>query len=313
METDEKKEQKSGILLGLAAFMLWGVLPVYWKSLSSFAAEEILAHRVVWSFVFMAVVLLATGQLKSFWTEVRQIAGHRKRVLGICAASLMISINWLVFIWAVNANRIVETSLGFYINPLVSVLLGVLVLKERLSFWQTAAFSLAGAGVLVLTLQFGTVPWVSLLLAGSFAVYGLCKKMVNISAVTSITLETLLISPWALLYLVYLEQSGSGSVAFSELKTMLLFVGTGVVTATPLLLFSGSANRLPLTMIGFLQYLSPTIALLIGIMVYHEPFSGTHAVAFGCIWGALVLVSMAQTKAFMKMEAKLTKKAALES
>lgn len=312
MTIKAQQEKKAGVISAVSAYLFWGFLPIYWKFLSSSPATEILAHRVVWSFVFMIGILVYTQKLRVFCQEVRELAAQRKRVLGVILASVLISVNWLLYIWAVIDNRIVETSLGYYINPLVSVLLGIAVLKERLSFWQMISCALAFAGVLIMTLQFGAVPWVSLLLAITFALYGLCKKLVNLGAVTSITLETLLVSPIALAYLIYLEQKVASSFSISQWHTAVFFLGAGIVTATPLILFSSGANRLPLNLLGFLQYLSPTLALLIGIVVYHEPFTAIHLISFSCIWLALAVFSLAKTKPFIRLEAKMTKKAACE-
>lgn len=312
MKLRAEQEKRAGVIAAAGAYVLWGFLPIYWKFLNSSAAPEILAHRVVWSFVFMLGILAYSQKLGSFRQELRELAAQRKRIAGVVTASMLVSVNWLIYIWAVNESRIVETSLGYYINPLVSVLLGIVVLKERLSFWQWASCALALTGVLIMTLRFGAVPWVSLVLAVTFALYGLCKKLVNLGAVTSITLETLLVSPVALAYVLYLEQAGTSSFSLAHWQTALLFMGSGVVTATPLLLFSHGANRLPLKMLGFLQYLSPTIALLIGVVVYQEAFTVIHIISFSCIWLALAVFSLAKTKPFIRLEAKLTKKAVCE-
>lgn len=312
MKLRDEQEKRTGVIAAVGAYVFWGFLPIYWKFLSSSAAPEILAHRVVWSFVFMLGILAYSQKLGCFRQELRELAAQRKRLAGVVTASMLVSVNWLIYIWAVNESRIVETSLGYYINPLVSVLLGIVVLKERLTFWQWVSCALALTGVLIMTLRFGEVPWISLVLAVSFALYGLCKKLVNLGAVTSITLETLLVSPVALAYVLYLEQAGASSFSLIQWQTALLFMGSGVVTATPLLLFSHGANRLPLKMLGFLQYLAPTIALLIGVVIYRESFTTIHIISFSCIWLALAVFSLAKTKPFIRLEAKLTKKAVCE-
>lgn len=312
MTIKAQQEKKAGVISAVSAYLFWGFLPIYWKLLNSSAATEILAHRFVWSFAFMVGILVYTRKLVSFRQEIRELATQRRRVCGVVLASLIISVNWLIYIWAVNANRIVETSMGYYMSPLVSVLLGIVFLKERLNFWQIVSCALAFTGVLIMTLQFGVMPWVSLLLAVTFALYGLCKKLVNLGAVTGITLETLLISPFALAYLLYLEQAGGSSFSFSHWQTVLLFMGSGIVTAVPLVLFARGANYLPLNLLGFIQYLSPTLALLIGITLYHETFTAIHIFSFSCIWLALVVFSLAKTKPFIRLEEKMTKKAACE-
>ena len=313
MTEQDRIQQRSGILSALSAYMLWGILPIYWKFLEGAPAPEILAHRIVWSFVLMGIILGFTGKLSAFWGEVRSLVSERKKVVGLVAASLLISMNWLIYIWAVNDGRIVETSLGYYINPLVSVILGVVVLKERLSFWQTVSFALAFIGVLTMSLRFGSVPWVALLLAATFALYALCKKIIRVGAITSITIETLLVSPIALAFILYEGLAGSSAFVGGGLVSTTLFIGTGIVTATPLLLFSNGANRLPMKVLGFLQYLAPTIALLIGVFLYHEPFTAIHAVSFGFIWLALAVFSLSGTSPFIKLEARLTKNTIFET
>lgn len=302
------KENFWGVASAIGAYALWGFLPIYWKLIQQVPAGQILAHRIVWSLLFMILMLLATRKLTSFWQETREIINQRKRLLGLIFAAIVLTINWLVYIWAVNDNRIVETSLGYYITPLVSVFLGIIVLKERLTFWQTVAVVLAALGVLNLTIKFGSLPWVSVSLSISFGIYGLAKKMLNIGAITSITLETLLLSPAALFYLTYHQQQGTGAFDPGQPLVTGLLIGAGVVTAIPMLLFSHSAIRLPLTLLGFIQYLSPTIALFVGVFLYHEPFSLTHLVSFGLIWLALAIFSLAKTKVFVQFETEAIKK-----
>lgn len=305
MNTDDKQknEQMVGVLSAAGAYLLWGVLPIYWKQLSQVPAYEILAHRVIWSCVFMVVILLVTRGIRQFCNETADISHQPKKLLGLVVASLLISANWLIYIWAVNANRVVETSLGYYINPLVNVFLGVAVLKEKLSLWQSVSFVLAGIGVTNMAISFGAIPWVSLSLAISFAFYGMCKKMLKIAAITATTLETLIVTPAALLYLFYLEGQGSGYFSLSSLLTAGFLMGAGAVTATPLILFASGANRLPLSLLGFIQYLSPTITLAIGVILYHEPFTIAHLVSFSLIWLALTVFSLAGTQPFMRAEA----------
>ncbi|HWR45930.1 EamA family transporter RarD [Sporomusa sp.] len=299
---NQRNEQVVGVLSAIGAYLLWGVLPVYWKQLAHVPAYEILAHRIIWSCLFMFVILLATRSWRQFTTETLDIARNPKKRLGLLIASLLISGNWLIYIWAVNENRVVETSLGYYINPLVCVLLGIVVLKERLSVWQSVSFALAAIGVAFLAVSFGTIPWVSISLAISFAFYGMCKKILGIGAITATTLETLIVAPVALLYLLYLAGNGVGAFSLTSLLTAGLLMGAGAVTATPLLLFASGANRLPLSLLGFIQYMSPTIALALGVLLYHEPFTGVHLVAFSFIWLALTVFSLARTKLFVSAE-----------
>lgn len=306
----EPNEQAAGIASAAGAYILWGVLPVYWKLVQSVPSLEVLAHRVVWSFVFLVFVLLASKGLRAFRGEFSRVARRPGQLTCLLAASLLISINWLTFIWAVNNSHIIQTSLGYYINPLVSVLLGMLVLKERLSFWQVFSFLLALAGVLNMTLRLGSFPWVALTLAFSFGLYGLLKKMINLGAVAGITAETLIITPVALTYLVFVHKAGQGAFGAGTTLVTGLLAGAGVVTAVPLILFAGGAIRLPLATVGFLQYISPTITLLLGVFLYHEAFTAAHMVSFIFIWAALTIYSLSRTRSFMQMEAALTKKIA---
>ncbi len=283
--------QNKGILSAVVAYLMWGFLPIYWKLLRQAEALEILSHRIFWSLFFLAVFLLLTGRNSIFRAELRVLVQDRRRVCGVLVSTVLITLNWLIYIWAVNDSRIVETSLGYYINPLVNVLLGVALLKERLSTKQYLAVALAAAGVLNLTLNFGAFPWVALSLAVSFGLYGLCKKLLGLSPITGITLETLLISPVALIYLFSLEVEHAGTFGWANPLPTALFVGAGIVTAVPMVLFANAANQLPLSLLGFIQYLSPTIALLTGVFLFHEPFTPVHALSFGLIWLALALFS----------------------
>lgn len=290
------KEYKSGIFFGLGAYFLWGILPVYWKMLESVPALEILANRFIWSAVFVIGIIIFSGKFKTFLRETKYIFSSCKTAVVMLAAAITISFNWGVFIWAVEDGRIIESSMGYYINPLVSVLFGMLFLKERLDKLQLAAVFCAATGIAIMIIKNGSLPWVSVSLAITFALYGLLKKIINISALTSILLETLLITPVALSYLYFL--SGTDSCAFqnAELPVIALLVGAGAVTATPLLLFTNCAKLLPLKIVGFMQYLSPTISLLIGIFVYGESFSYVHMLSFGCIWIGLVFFTWSQIK-----------------
>lgn len=304
------KERALGVASAVGAYTLWGFLPIYWKFIKEVPALEILAHRFIWSLFFMVFILIAASRIRMFRQETREIFSDTRKIFGVFAAAVVITINWLIYIWAVNDNRIVETSLGYYINPLINVLFGVVILKERLSFWQTLSVLLAAAGVLNLTVKFGALPWVALSLAVAFALYGLCKKLLNIGAITSITLETLIMSPLALGYLAFLQRQDAGSFSLNTPVLTGLLIGSGVVTAIPMVLFSNGAIRLPLSVIGFIQYLSPTIALFVGIFLYGEPFSLAHLFSFGLIWLALVVFSLAKTKAFLQLESLLWKREA---
>lgn len=308
MKIKQVNEQGIGIASAAGAYLIWGLLPIYWKLIYHVLPQEVLAHRIVWSFCFMVILLIATGKLRTFLGEVHEVILQSKRLLGIIMTAVIISVNWFTYIWAVNHDHVIESSLGYYINPLVSVLLGVFVLKERLSFWQTVSFFLALIGVLNMTFHFGSVPWIALVLAMSFALYGLLKKMVNIGAITGITLETLLISPFALIFIGFVHKNGNGAFAFDASITSLLLVGAGVVTAVPLILFASGANRLPLSVIGFLQYIAPTLMLILGVFIFHEPFTAVHLTSFAFIWAALIIFSLARTTIFVQLENIFVKK-----
>lgn len=295
MHSERSNEQLSGIISAIGAYVLWGILPIYWKMIHNVTATEVLAHRIIWSLVFMICILAATRGMGLFIKECRQILNNRKQLLSIVMAAILISVNWCTYIWAVSENHIVESSLGYYMNPLVSVLLGILVLKEKLSMWQMVSFALAGVGVLIMALNVGGIPWISFVLAISFGLYGLFKKMVNCSATTSITVETAISSPLALIYVSYLHGQGQGAFTFQFDDVSLLLMGAGVVTAIPLILFAQGANRLPLSMLGFIQYISPTLSLLIGVFVYQESFTTVHFLAFTFIWLALIIFSLSKT------------------
>ena len=287
---------KQGITYGLTAYFLWGILPIFWKMLGTVPAFEILANRFIWSCVFVWALIVGSGKVKSFLAETYAIFTDTKQTLAMLAAAITISCNWGMFIWAVNNGRIVETSMGYYINPLVSIIFGVFFLKERLDNWQMAAVACAAVGVGTLVWNLGHVPWISLTLAMSFALYGLIKKCLLVTTLTSIMLETLLITPIALAYEYYLSLSGASAYQTAGTDILILLACAGAVTATPLLLFTAGAKLLPLKIVGFLQYVSPTISLLIGVFLYGESFTSVHMVAFGWIWFGLFLFTIAQIK-----------------
>lgn len=285
-----------GIFYGLGAYLLWGVLPIYWKLLQHVEAMEILASRFLWSAVFVFLLLLATGKLNIFMQETKVIFSTKKTACCMVLAAIMISFNWGIFIWAVEAGRIVETSMGYYISPLMNVLFGVVFLRERLAKLQIAAVSCAAVGIGVIIVHNGGLPWVALTLPLTFAFYGLLKKIIVAQPMTSILLETLLISPLAAGYLYYLSINEGTVYQSCDMSTLLLLAGAGAVTAIPMLLFTACARKLPLNIVGFLQYISPSISLMIGVLIYGEPFTGTTATAFGCIWAGLALFIWSQIR-----------------
>jgi len=271
----------------VGAFVLWGVLPVYWKALQAIPAGQILAHRVVWSAILLIGLVLVRGEFRAL----RAATGGRALWI-YSGAAILLAVNWLTYIWAVNAARIVETSLGYFINPLVSVLLGVVFLRERLGRMQWLAVGMAGAGVLYLTWQQGALPWVAVLLASTFGLYGLLKKTAPLGALPGLTLETALLGLPALAWLLGLEANGTCAWGHAGLRTTVLLTLTGVITTLPLLLFAAAVRRINLTTIGLLQYISPSCGLLIGVAVYGEPFDRTRWPGFVLIWAALAVYSL---------------------
>ncbi len=276
-----------GIIYGITAYSIWGFLPLYWKALHDVPAIEILANRIVWSFVF--VVLLLTA--KRNWGWLKAALRQRRILITYTATGLLLATNWFIYIWAVNAGFVIETSLGYFINPLVNVMLGGIFLHERLRKAQMAALSLAVAGVLYLTLGYGAFPWIALSLAFSFAFYGLLRKTAALGATEGLALETAVIFLPAAFGMLYLGRSGSGSFAQGDPQTTLLLIGVGVVTAVPLLFFAAAARRITLTNLGLLQYIAPTIQFLLGIYVFGEAFGKEQLVGFGLIWLALIVYS----------------------
>ena len=276
-----------GVLSALAAYLIWGIFPLYWKMLTNVPAMQIMTHRVVWSFVLMVVVI----SLRRDWPGLRASINSRRTVLVYLLAGVLLAVNWLVYIWSVNAGFILESSLGYFINPLVSVLLGVVFLRERLRPWQWMAVGLAALGVLYLTVSVGRLPWISLVLATTFGLYGFIKKQAPLSSMNGLTLETGLIFLPALGFLLLAEANGTGVFGHISPFQNTLLILTGVVTAIPLLLFSEGARRIPLSTLGLLQYVSPTMQFLIGVLVFHETFTHERMVGFSIIWLALILYS----------------------
>ncbi|MBO1627106.1 EamA family transporter RarD [Bacillus arachidis] len=303
----QKALQKKGILYAAGAYMVWGVLPIYWKWVGEVPAEEILAHRIVWAFVFMLLILGVSKRMGQFLSELVSLFKRPKLLTSLTIASILISGNWFVYIWAVNQNHIIEASLGYYINPLVSILLGTVVLKEKLNFWQYVAVGLAGIGVIILAFRYGSIPWIALSLAFTFGLYGLTKKLLNYDAMIGLTMETMIVTPLAVIYLVMIGDHGFGSFGSISSTSTLLLMGAGVVTALPLFYFAKGAQLIPLYMIGFLQYIAPTINLILGVFVFHEHFTSAHMTAFFFIWIALFIFSVAKTKFLLEKQPKFLK------
>lgn len=284
------REKTTGVLYAVAAYALWGILPIYWKLIDRVFSMEILANRIVWAFVFTALIVTVTRQ----WGQLLRIFKNKRQMLSILVASILIAFNWGLYIWAVNSDRIVDASLGYYINPLLAVTLGVILFKEKLNRTTAVALAIASLGVIIKTIQYGKVPWVSLGLAVSFALYGAMKKSIKVSSILGLTMETAMLAPLAAVFMLARHFTGLDAYGTQETWVILLLAGGGVVTAIPLLLFASGTRRLPLSLIGFTQYISPTLSLLIGVFLYHEKFTPVDLVAFCLIWAALVLYSVSQ-------------------
>lgn len=283
MKPTRAPHETSALIAGVAAFMTWGLVPVYWKLLRFIPAPEILAHRFVWTCVFM--ILLLSWQRR--WPEVLGNLRSRRTALYCAASGVAIAINWFVFIWAVNAGRVLETSLGYFMSPLVNVLLGAIFLRERLTRAQLISVLLASSAVCYLTFGFGRLPWVALTLCFSFGLYGLLRKISGAASIPGLFIETTVIVPLALFYLLPLHRGNTLHFGFSSPGLSLLLISTGVVTGLPLLWFAHAARHLRLTTVGFLQYLSPSCTFFLGIFAFHEPFRRAQMLTFVLIWIAL--------------------------
>lgn len=287
---------RTGAIYAGFSYLLWGLLPIYWKLLEHINATEILANRVFWSFVFMVIVLLFTKKWGLFIRTLKGFTKNQKQMYALIIASLLISVNWFIYIWAVNNHHMIDASLGYYINPLVSVLLGMIVLKEKLTIYQYISFGLAAIGVLIATISYGQFPWIAIVLAVSFGFYGLAKKLINVDSAVGLTLETLVVTPIAAIYIGWLFMNDSNALLSINIGTDLLLLGAGAATAIPLLYFAKGAQKIPLSLLGLLQYMAPTLTLLLGVFAYNEHFSKLQLLAFIFIWSALTLYSLSKTK-----------------
>ena len=282
-------------MAALSTYLIWGVLPLYWNLLARAEANEILAHRIIWSFFFMVVVLMVTKRWQSFKEDCRALWQNKKRGAILLLAAFTISLNWLTYIWAVNHGHVIDTSIGYYINPLMSVLFGIVFFRERISGLKKISLLLAAIGIVLMTYELGKLPWVAVVLAVSFSVYGALKKQLHLNPFSSITLETLLMVPFAVPYIGILMMSPANHFSLATPDLALYLMGTGVVTAVPLVLFSYGANLLPLNVLGFFQYISPPIGLLLGIFFFHETFGMAQISALGFVWAAIVLFTVAES------------------
>ncbi|MBN2794927.1 MAG: EamA family transporter RarD [Clostridia bacterium] len=292
----DRKSYLKGLIYGGSAFVLWGLLPLYWKLVKALTPYQVFSHRVMWSFVFIIVILRFKNSLKTFLKAAIRIETWKANFL----PALFISINWLTYIWAVNNDFVIEASLGYYLNPLVLTLFGSLYFHEKLDRYQKIGIRLACLGVLIKTLSYGQVPYIALILAISFAIYGLLKKKSTYSSLMGLGYETLLVSIPAIIYLVFQEGQHEGLIGNLPVSFLLLISISGIVTALPLLLYAEGTKRLPLTVVGFLQYIAPTISLFLGIVVFKEPFEVNQIGPFILIWVGLIFFTASQIKLLKK-------------
>ena len=284
--TPPRRSGRQGLWYGVGAYGVWGLFPIYWKLIESVPARQIIAHRIVWSFLLLAVVRAVVGARR----QPRERLLASRPVVGLyTVAAALIAVNWFVYVWAVNHGFILETSLGYFITPLVNVLLGVVILRERMRTLQWVAVALAATGVGYLAIVYGDVPWIAIALAVTFGTYGLVKKKAPLRSVAGLTLETGLLFLPALVYLAVAENSGTGAFLDGDGRTRLLIAASGPVTTLPLVLFAAAVQRIPLSMIGILQFIAPTIQFALGVLVYKEPFSHQQLVAFGFVWSAVIV------------------------
>ncbi|WP_261885021.1 EamA family transporter RarD [Vibrio pomeroyi] len=287
MTQEEQQRTRQGILLAVGAYTMWGIAPIYFKSLSEVSPFEILSHRVVWSFFLLAFLL----HVSRSWRKVRDTLTSKPKMLYLVATSILVGANWLIFIWAVNSNHMLDASLGYYINPLINVLLGMFFLGERLRKLQWFAVALAAIGVIIQLIAFGSVPVVAIALAFSFGFYGLLRKKVSLEAQTGLFIETLVMLPIAATYLLFIADSPTSDFSMNPMQLNLLLIAAGVITTVPLLCFTGAATRLKLSTLGFFQYIGPSLMFLLAVLIYGEAFTSDKAVTFAFIWGALVIFS----------------------
>jgi chloramphenicol-sensitive protein RarD len=282
-----QEQHRAGLACGAGAYLLWGLFPLYWPLLEPANAIEILAHRMIWSLLFMLILIT----IRRDWSSVRGAVADRRTLRRLSVAAVAVSVNWGVYIWGVNSNQVVETSLGYFINPLLTVLAGVLILKERLRPAQWAAVGVGTLAIVVLTVDYGRLPWIALALACSFATYGFLKSQITVGAVESMTIETGVLFIPAVITLAVLSSRSQTTFGHAGAGNALLLIGTGAVTAIPLLLFASAARRLPLTVLGLLQYLAPVLQFAVGVGIRHEAMPPARLAGFGLVWIALIVLT----------------------
>ena len=277
-----------GILYGIGAYALWGFFPIYWKFLHDVPALQVIGHRIGWSFILLLLYIVVTRK----WSDFKSVAFQSKTLGVYSIAAVLLTFNWLIYVWGVNAGFIVETSLGYFINPLLSVLLGVLFLRERLRPLQWVPVGLAAVGVGYLTFVYGRLPWIALSLAFTFGFYGFVKKLSPLGSLYGLTLETGIVFPLAVIYLFLIGAGDTGAFLHDGTLVDVLLIGGGIVTTIPLLMFASAAKQIPLTIVGLLQYIAPTLQFLIGVFLYKEPFDHAHLIGFSIVWVALIIFAL---------------------
>lgn len=282
---DELKRTQQGVLLAILAYFMWGIAPIYFKTIGDVPPFEILCHRIIWSFIFLAALLYFTNG----WPTVKKTLRSKTKVIYLLITSVTIGANWLVFIWAISIDHMLDASLGYYINPLFNVILGMIFLNEKLRKLQWFAVVLAAIGVLVQLVVFGSVPIIAMMLAFTFGMYGLLRKKVNLDAFTGLFIETLVLLPVAFLYLFILADTATSHLPANSLTLNVLLISAGIVTTLPLLCFAGAAVRLRLATLGFIQYIGPSLMFILAVFVYDEAFTQDKIITFACIWAALIV------------------------
>jgi chloramphenicol-sensitive protein RarD len=305
VEIHEKRDQKAqrsectaGVLYSFGAFTMWGFLPLYWKALVAVPSPRILAHRIFWSFISVLAVVLLKGR----WKQTIEQMSARRTWLMCSVSAFFIGANWFVYVWAVNAGHVVESSMGYFINPLVYVLFGLVFFKEKPGFWKSFSLAFAFGGVLYMTAMYGRLPWIALTLAVTFGIYGLLRKIAKVDSLTGFFFETAILSPISITYLASGAVLKGGALGNTTFTTGFLLVFSGVVTATPIIFFAHGTRRILLSMVGFIQYLAPTLQLLLGIFIFKEPFGTDHRIGFGLIWFALLVFSLSHTPLMRRIE-----------
>jgi chloramphenicol-sensitive protein RarD len=293
-----QQESLSGVAYASAAFFIWGLSPIYWKVLHNIPALEIIMHRTIWSFVFLLIILVFLRHGNEFTAAVKK----RRTFLVLIPTTILLAFNWFIYIWAVNNEHILQASLGYFITPLVNVLLGMIFLRERLRPLQTVSLVLAGIGVLYLAVYYGKFPWIALSLAFAFGFYGLIRKVAPVSALVGLSLEILFLSGPALAYLIFLDSKDAGALFHIGIKMDLFLMGTAFLTAFPLLLFTLGTRRLNLSTVGFLQYIAPSCMFLLGVFLYNEPISRAQTMTFVLIWAALCLYSTDSVRYYRRVK-----------